>query len=381
MSVGFLLGAAVLLALCVLTILAAPRRGGAGRASAMAIFRDQMDELERDRAAGLVTEGEAEAARAEIGRRMIREDRRAAASTRAGSRAPLVTSAVLVPILGVALYAWLGSPDLEGQPAALRASERGAVAVASRGAAALAAELEEVDPAERPGDFLRLADLQSAAGRPDLAAGTLAPLAARQDAPSGVLTLWAEATLQANGGVVTDDVRRAVARALRADPLNPAAAFYLSVVAEADGESARAREILLRRLALAPGEEPWMPTFAARIDALGAGLGLGPVDLGAVVGTQAARVPGPSREDVRAADAMSEEDRRLMVEGMVEGLAARLAAEGGTPAEWLRLARSQVVLDDVAAARAAAEQGLAALGGEPDPEVAAALADLLAALP
>ena len=54
---------------------------------------------------------------------------------------------------------------------------------------------------------------------------------------------------------------------------------------------------------------------------------------------------GPSAEDVAAAEDMSEGDRQEMIEGMVQGLADRLAAEGGPAEDWARLIGALVVLD------------------------------------
>ena len=47
------------------------RRAPARSGSDVAVYRDQLEEIDRDRAAGLVGAGEAEAARVEISRRLI----------------------------------------------------------------------------------------------------------------------------------------------------------------------------------------------------------------------------------------------------------------------------------------------------------------------
>ncbi|MEM7745231.1 MAG: c-type cytochrome biogenesis protein CcmI [Pseudomonadota bacterium] len=53
-----------------------------------------------------------------------------------------------------------------------------------------------------------------------------------------------------------------------------------------------------------------------------------------------APVAGPSEADIEAAQEMSPEDRRAMIEGMVGGLEERLTEDGGTAEEWLRLITS-----------------------------------------
>jgi cytochrome c-type biogenesis protein CcmH len=60
--------------------------------------------------------------------------------------------------------------------------------------------------------------------------------------------------------------------------------------------------------------------------------------------TQQAQAPSPSQEDVDAAQSMSDDERREMIEGMVSRLAERLNDEGGSVDEWLRLVRSYAVL-------------------------------------
>jgi cytochrome c-type biogenesis protein CcmH len=53
---------------------------------------------------------------------------------------------------------------------------------------------------------------------------------------------------------------------------------------------------------------------------------------------------GPSQADVEAAGEMSDDDRQKMITTMVQGLAARIDANGGTVAEWGQLMRAYMVL-------------------------------------
>ena len=89
------------------------------------VYRDQLDEIERDRAGGLIGEREAEAARVEVSRRLL-----AAADDVAPARSPdrvgwrgrvaALTALTLLPLGAASLYLMLGSPDLTGQPQAAR---------------------------------------------------------------------------------------------------------------------------------------------------------------------------------------------------------------------------------------------------------------------
>src|SRR3954465_8920465 len=89
------------------------------------VYRDQLDEIARDRAAGLIGEAEAEAARVEVSRRLI-----AAADAGHGDpgvpggrlrrRVAALAALIAVPLIGAGLYLTLGSPELPGQPLANR---------------------------------------------------------------------------------------------------------------------------------------------------------------------------------------------------------------------------------------------------------------------
>ena len=71
---------------------------------------------------------------------------------------------------------------------------------------------------------------------------------------------------------------------------------------------------------------------------------------------------------------MAAEDRSAMIEGMIAQLDQRLADEGGSPEEWVRLIRSYMVLQKAEEARGALERARAAKADDP-----AALAQINAA--
>src|SRR5512141_1573931 len=65
------------------------RRSAAPGGSDIAVYRDQLDEIARDRAAGLIGEAEAEAAKVEVSRRLIAAADAAEAETTVSDRSPL----------------------------------------------------------------------------------------------------------------------------------------------------------------------------------------------------------------------------------------------------------------------------------------------------
>src|SRR6185437_16163965 len=105
------------------------RRTPLRRGSDIAVYRDQLNEVARDRAAGLIGEVEAEAARVEVSRRLLAAADAAAteipapeAGARWRRRATAVVALALLPIGAVLLYLALGSPQLPGEPLAARMS-------------------------------------------------------------------------------------------------------------------------------------------------------------------------------------------------------------------------------------------------------------------
>ena len=80
----------------------------------LAIYRDQLAEVERDRERGLIPADQARAARLEIERRLLRAAavEQQPADVGAGRRGPVLAAALLVPLFAMTLYAVLGSPGL-----------------------------------------------------------------------------------------------------------------------------------------------------------------------------------------------------------------------------------------------------------------------------
>jgi len=90
------------------------RRAAASRdAYNLAVYRDQLAEIERDVARGVLEPGDAEAAKTEIGRRILVLS--SAEGRAAATHSPLafaIAAIVLVPFAALALYWDLGSPGL-----------------------------------------------------------------------------------------------------------------------------------------------------------------------------------------------------------------------------------------------------------------------------
>src|SRR6266508_1289339 len=202
--------------------------------SDVAVYRDQLEEVERDRALGRIGAAEAEAARIEVSRRLIgavdaagsAADRPAAASA-PRRRAFAVALLTGLPIGAFGLYLALGSPQLPGQPI----TERQATRPDDQGIEALVARTEaylQRNPSDGRGwevlapVYLRLGRFDDAVKARQNALRLNGESAERQ-------TDLGEALMASANGIVTADANKAFERAITLDANDPRARFYLGL--------------------------------------------------------------------------------------------------------------------------------------------------------
>src|SRR5512140_1732842 len=97
--------------------------------SDVVVYRDQLDEIDRDQAASLIGGVEAEAARVEVSRRLIAASEAAKAANAVAAPGPAsryrwatIAAAVILLPLGAGLtYLSLGSPNLKAVPVSMTA--------------------------------------------------------------------------------------------------------------------------------------------------------------------------------------------------------------------------------------------------------------------
>lgn len=117
--------AAALLVTATLALLARPwwhraRTGAASRRTLnAAIYRDELADLERDRASGQLNEADYEQARGELQRRLLEDatEPDAPLAPMAHGRRTLVGLIIALPLAAAGLYTWLGSPVALDPPA------------------------------------------------------------------------------------------------------------------------------------------------------------------------------------------------------------------------------------------------------------------------
>lgn len=364
------------LAVAALLLLALLRgRQGAEPAAAadLRVYRDQLREVDRDLARGLIPPGDADRLRSDIGRRVLEADRalrEGAVPPDAPKAATVAMAAGLVAILagGVWTYAaQLGAPGYPDLPIALRISKAEEARAARPDQAAAEAELaalprlaaEPPDPA-----YLELMDKLRAAvrERPDDLRGQellarneagLGNFIAAKEAQARVIGIkggnataddhagLAEMMVLAAGGYVSPEAEAELTRALRIDPQNGAATYYAGLMFLQTGRPDRTFALWAPLLDRSAPDAPWSGALRAQLPEVAARAGAINYSLPPLPGP-----PGPSAEDVEAAQEMTPEQRQEMIRGMVAQLNDRLATEGGPAEDWTRLIDAYAVLGD-----------------------------------
>jgi len=334
------------------------KAAASGGGDDVAVYHDQLEEIGRDRSAGLIGQAEAEAARVEVSRRLLAAaDTQVTAQPTASARqlkgrrrAAAVAALIVLALLPVGFYLVLGSPDVPGQPAFARVK----AAPANPSIDALVGQVE-AHLAKSPNDgagweviapvYLRLGRFDDAvtARRKALA---LNGETATRDADLG------EALVAAANGVVTDEAKHDFESAVARDPHEAKARYFLGLADEQDGNRAGAAARWRALIEEAPAGAPWVGFVRAA--------------LGRVTGEPVPQAQGPSDADVAAAASMGDEQRVEMIRGMVGRLSDRLHAQGGDIEGWLRLVRAYAVLGDRDKAKDAAADARHALADRPD---------------
>jgi cytochrome c-type biogenesis protein CcmH len=344
--------AAVLAVMCPLARKPSVDRAG----SDLVVYQDQLEEIGRDRSAGLIGEAEAAAARVEVSRRLL-----AAADTQPQvplraqplwhCRAAVVAALIVLLFLPVGLYAALGSPEIPGQPAYARApTPQDHQTIAN-----LIGQVEE-HLAQNPNDgagWQVIGPIYMRLGRFDDAVAAFRKSLALNGETAGRRSALGEALIGAANGVVTDEAKKEFERAIALDAREPKARFFLALADQQEGKLDAAADKWRAMLKDAPPNAPWA--------------GLVRESLARVTGQPVVgEVPGPSQEEIAAAQDMPEAQRTEMIRGMVAKLADRLHADGGDVEDWVRLVRAYAVLGERERAKSAAAEAKKALAQNPD---------------
>jgi len=380
---------AAMTAVAVLVVLVPLMRQGkdveGAEASDVAVYKDQLDEVKNDFDRGLLPESEADAARAEIARRLLKaaDNSDAGAATASSSinlvgKLTTVIAIVFIPGISMGYYLLTGSPDLPGQPFAERAPVQSSTTVAENDATQQLITRAEAHLAENPDDIRgweilapvytrlrRFSDATFALKRVmDLSGG--APKATAD---------YGESFIIANRGDVTPQAVTIFRNLLKTNPKMPRPLHYIALADAQAGRLKQAAEKWRALLAENLNDVPWradVERLAAKAETESGSApktavsSAAPANSGQVGKPQGGQLPALSNEQMRAGNSMDAGARQQMIAGMVKRLSDRLAEDGGPVEDWIKLARTRQVLGQTDAAKAALAAAQTAYAGKPE---------------
>jgi cytochrome c-type biogenesis protein CcmH len=326
---------------------------GGEHAHDVEVYRDQMAEVDRDAAAGLISAEEAENARAEIGRRLLSSADKASKETggsRKASRHPLAQAFIilLLPALGIGLYLYAGSPGVPDAPLAARLANPG------NDVALLLAKAENhliQNPDDGAGWDL-VAPIYLRNRRPTDAANAYRQAIRIRGESAERLSGLGESIVASNQGLINSEATDAFRKALSIDRNDARAEFYLAFALEQEGRRMEALAAFQSLAKTSPPDAPWQPIVAQHIASL--------QNAPDQPAPNPAAPGNPTAADVAAAQDMSAGDRQQMIQNMVAGLDEKLKADPNNFEGWMRLVRSYAMLKQADKASDALDRALKA---------------------
>jgi cytochrome c-type biogenesis protein CcmH len=340
----------------------------------LAVYRDQLSEIDRDIERGVLSTEQASAARIEVQRRILAADQRmkkqqsgeaesgtGTAPARSSVRAIAAGFIVLFIAGGIGLYLDLGNPTMHDRPIASRADEINAMRMAqnadedrqsvlNRAVSDLSQKLLENPDDIRAWELLGASLM--ALGRPEEAQTAFLETVKRSGRDGDYLAMYAESLVRSNNGQINTTARGVLREAAETDSADPRIQFYLGLADAQEGNVGAAVDRWIALANDAPADAPWLPMVVGRINEAAVAQGIdieGRLNL-------AERAPGPSQADIAAAEELTPEQRQEMVISMVNGLAERLETEPNDPDGWARLMQAYMVLGQESDAKAAYEK-------------------------
>ncbi|WP_291727122.1 c-type cytochrome biogenesis protein CcmI [Leisingera sp. F5] len=343
------------------------------------VYRQQLREVDKDLARGVINAGDADRIRTEISRRILAADTQlqqaqsGRSQPRTLSLAFGIATALLITGGTLGIYWQLGAPgygdlglkdriQLAGERAENRPSQAEAEAEVpvlpkpqvEEGYAELVEQLRKT-AGERADDAQGQALLaQHEANLGNFQAAYAAKTSYIRLAEGQVnardFTELAELKIMAAGGYVSPEAQTDLQKARAIDPSHGPARYYWGLMLGQIGRPDLAYREWAATLRDGPADAPWVKGIQGQIEemAFRAGVEYRPISPG---GGTAPALPGPSAEDMAGASELSAEEQQEMIRGMVSRLSDRLATEGGSAEEWARLIGALSVLGETGRAR------------------------------
>jgi len=305
----------------------------------LAVYRDQLAEIESEKAQGLIGETEAEAARAEVARRLIKRSEEQESVGGAGTasvvRQVALYGASALPVIALGIYLAVGSPLLPGKPYEARLKAPLEQASEADLVAKVEAHLRQHPEDGRGWNviapvYMRQGKFQQAAEAFERAIRLLGETPER-------LAGFARATIMARDRIVTANAQRALERMLELDPKSIEPQVWLAIAKEQEGDLAAAETAYRKLLGEVGSEGPWREILEQRLK-----------NITLQQGGEADSETAPSAPEIEPGEmakyrAMSPQERQEVINQMVDGLSARLKKDGKDLKGWMRLVRAYSV--------------------------------------
>lgn len=367
---------AVPLAMAAALLIAAPlwRRGKehAGRADFdLAVFRDQLAEIDRDAERGLLGSAEAETARLEVQRRILAVggERAEKSSAPAGGRVLVYAAAIAAPLAAAIVYAVVGTPGMPDFPFAQRSAARTAVA-GGDAEARLREQIPDLDAAverlaqrlkNQPDDmrgWMMLGRTYMTLGRHAEAATAFAT-ARRAGGGADAALQQAEALMADSPDAVPPEAAKLLEEVVAATPGSITGHYYLGLAKGQRGDFRGAAQEFADVVALSPLDAEWLPSVKEQLGFAANEAKISPDSLAPSPVVQMILKQSPPKTAEPAAPAGAADgtaapaDQQEMIRGMVERLAQRLKENPNDADGWRMLARSYEVLGETDKAKEA----------------------------
>ncbi len=369
------------LVVLILTTLIAPALISDRRGQDADVYRDQLAALDKDLARGIVTGAEYDALRAEIARRLLAtDDAPAVALHQTRRKRGLMIGIVGSVLVGGAVYAFVGAPTRPDAPLDLRKDQAAAALFNLPDQATLDAPRPDfaavgIDDAYRA----QIQILRDAlVARPDdlrgftllaRAESRLGDFPAAHKAQRRILDIKGDLATAEDWGLYTEylllasdeqfsaQARDALRETLRRNPQSGLARYRSGQLQLQTGRPDIAFSIWADLLDQSAESAPFVPAIRAQIDRVAVMAGF--------PNYEQPRPRGPDLDAIADAENMSPQDRAAMIEGMVAGLADRLANDGGPAQDWAQLIRAFGVLGQTEQAAAVYGEARSVFAGRP----------------
>ncbi len=339
---ALLSGAAVM---AILTPLARSNVARDEKTADLAFFENQISEINHDLTQGRLLPEEAETARAEAARRLLRQQLQPGtqvAQSRMLSLAAALLAIIFIPATAIGFYLFLGNAKLEDMPLAERLKAAPNPADLAGAVARIERHLIEHPDDGRGYEVVAPYLLRTGRGEDAIRAYAealrlLGSTAARHAALGEARTIVAQ-------GRVTPLAQQDFEAALNLDPNFAMATYYLGLSAMQSGSRDQAIEIFTKLIAQAPPNAPYFEAVKSQLDILRSG--------------------EPADDRSQAIAQLPDQERLKVIRQMVDRLATRLSVKGNDVEGWLKLIRAYRVLSETEKAQQAIKDARKAFAGD-----------------